>query len=208
MTDKSGILQKIDEAEMILIGIGEEFDDVRILKKEPTYEAEKEILLNSKLSWLFPAYQKFGRERVGSGVYGALCGFAKLMERKNYFVVATTTNDVVRQVPWKEGRLVMPCGSSGYKQCVNCCEEGLAPIEQEDREILKKALDKEWKAVGEKQVQKWEWNTFSLGCCPKCNAPLILNNIYAEHYDEKGYLKQWEMYTKWLKGTLNRRLLI
>ena len=47
-----------------------------------------------------------------------------------------------------------------------------------------------------------------LGNCPSCGKPLIFNNIYAEKYDENGYLSQWQLYTKWLQGTLNRRILI
>ena len=37
---------------------------------------------------------------------------------------------------------------------------------------------------------------------------MVLNNVYAQHYDEQGYLEQWSIYTKWLQGTLNRRLVI
>lgn len=208
MTDKSGILQKISEAEMILIGVGEEFDDSRVLKKETGYEAERESLLHSKLSFLLPVYQKLCRERAGSQVYEALCGLAELVADKNYFVVATTTNDAVGQVPWREGRLVTPCGGSRSKQCACGCEEGLVPVENGDTEVIKGFFNKELNTVGEKQPRERDYDSLPLGRCPKCNAPLVLNNIYAENYDEKGYLKQWELYTKWLQGTLNKRLLI
>lgn len=200
MTEKSSILQKISEAEMILIGIGEEFDDNRAFKKEAGYEAERESLLKSKLSFLLPAYQRYYREREGSRVYEALCGLAGLVEGKNYFVVATTTNDVVEQVPWREGHLVTPCGGSRGKQCTCGCEEGLVPVEKEDIERI-------W-SFFEKDSHERNYDEIPLGRCPKCNAPLVLNNIYAENYDEKGYLKQWELYTRWLQGTLNKRLLI
>ena len=30
----------------------------------------------------------------------------------------------------------------------------------------------------------------------------------ANPYNENGYLEQWELYTKWLTGTLNKNLLI
>ncbi len=200
MTNKSDVLQKIAEAEMVLIGVGEEFDDVRNLKKESTYETGKENLFRSGLGWLLPAYQKLCRERMEDKTYKALCGLAGLVEKKNYFVVATTVNDIVRQVPWREGRLVTPCGGSAVKQCANCCEEGLTPVEPDDIDRLKKLLQEE--------REKEAFIADVLGRCPRCNAPLILNNVYAENYDEKGYLTQWEQYTRWLQGTLNRRLLI
>jgi len=47
-----------------------------------------------------------------------------------------------------------------------------------------------------------------LGKCPVCGRDMVLNNIYAENYNEDGYLGQWQLYGKWLKGTVNRRLLV
>ena len=37
---------------------------------------------------------------------------------------------------------------------------------------------------------------------------MIYNNIYTEKYDENGYLGNWQIYTKWLQGTLNKKLCI
>ena len=34
------------------------------------------------------------------------------------------------------------------------------------------------------------------------------NTIKAENYIEEGYLPQWNAYTRWLAGTLNKKLLI
>ena len=200
MTDKDSILQKISEADMILIGLGEEFDDIRVMKEDKSYATGRELLLASDYSWLLPAYQKLFRERKGSQVYNALCGLAGLLKDKNYFVVSISMNDVIQQVPWKEERLVMPCGGSAVKQCINGCEEGLEPIEERDRKLIQSFF--------ETDMKKQNGDELLLGACPSCGGALVLNNIYAEHYDEKGYLKQWELYTKWLQGTLNKRLLI
>ena len=38
--------------------------------------------------------------------------------------------------------------------------------------------------------------------------PLTGNTIKAETYIEEGYLPQWNNYTAWLAGTLNKRLVI
>ena len=35
-----------------------------------------------------------------------------------------------------------------------------------------------------------------------------INNVYAENYNENGYLSDWQIYTKWLQGTLNKKVLI
>ena len=44
--------------------------------------------------------------------------------------------------------------------------------------------------------------------CPCCGQPLVFNNVLAENYQENGYLPQWNQYTKWLQGTLNRKLTV
>ena len=37
---------------------------------------------------------------------------------------------------------------------------------------------------------------------------MCLNNVYTEKYDENGYLQDWGVYTKWLQGTLFRKICI
>ena len=44
--------------------------------------------------------------------------------------------------------------------------------------------------------------------CAECSAPLWFNQISAPEYREEGYLPQWQKYTRWLMGTLNRKLCI
>jgi len=193
------IWQKIEEADMVLIGLGEEFDDRRTLNNIDGYEKRKGEVVESSSPWLLPAYQKICREEGKSLVGDALSKLAKCLESKNYFVLSVSMNDSIRQVAWKEGRLVMPCGGSAFKQCEKGCESVLEPLTQEDYEKISARL-------------KVKDDTFdvniSLGQCPECGAPLILNNVYTENYNENGYLHDWEIYTKWLQGTLNKKLLI
>lgn len=202
MNDVNEILQKINDADMILIGLGEEFDDNRVLKENIEYLSNKEIIMNSSFKWLLPAYQMQLREQMQSKVYKALDNLAKVIADKNYFVLTTSMNDTIRNISWKKDRLVIPCGGSSWKQCINCCDEGLMQLDTSETEQLKNLLNVE------KLDEKWRPEGFSLGICPKCGAPLVLNNIYADNYDEKGYLEQWSVYTKWLQGTLNKKILI
>ena len=37
---------------------------------------------------------------------------------------------------------------------------------------------------------------------------MVLNTVHTDDYDEKGYLEQWQLYTKWLQGTLNKNLTV
>lgn len=201
------IPEKIEQAEMILVGIGEEFNNVRSFCERSGCQKAREILKASEAPWLLPVYENYCRGKEAHEVSDGLCQLIRRLKDKNYFVVSVSTNDAVENAPWKEGRLVMPCGCWKRKQCAAGCEAVLYQTREED----KKALDRyftvlEEKIQNEEEPPKWEKG--AIGVCPVCGGPLVLNNVYAEVYNEGGYLKHWETYRKWLQGTLNRRLLI
>lgn len=193
--DTFNILQEIQEAEMILIGLGEEFDDVKALKQMPGYTETRQKIAEDGNQWLLPALNEFyGRQR--SHVEEGLKNLAKVLAGKNYFVLSVSTNEAIRNIPWKEDRLVMPCGGSAMKQCSEKCGHEITEITGDDRALLDSCFEK-----GENFPEQ-------LGVCPVCHSPMILNNVYTEKYNEDGYLDMWKIYTKWLQGTLNRKLLI
>lgn len=203
---RNEVIDRINAAEMVLIGLGEEFDNLRSCRQMPGYEEKRTLLENSEESFWIPAYDAFCRKKQGDMIGEALKSLAALLENKNYFVVTTSTNDELGRIPWKEGRFVAPCGGSHKKQCVHRCDEGLSELTMEEQERVAARLQD----FGEQPLQETdikEWRQ-SLGICPKCKTPLILNNIYTEFYDEKGYLGEWAQYRKWLQGTMNRHLLV
>lgn len=207
------ILTAIREADLVLVGIGEEFDETGVDGNAVDYIKGREFLEKEKKLWLIPDYDKRYREQ-NSGKHAenmlkALGNLAELLKDKNYFVVSTAMNDMIAATPWKEGRLVMPCGDSGKKQCSDGCEEGLQELLDADQCNIAAYIDSVRQDISDgnnaKEATTWQMD---IGICPKCGKPLILNNIYAEKYDEKGYLSQWQLYTKWLQGTLNKKLVI
>ncbi len=204
--DNKDILQKMQEADMILIGIGEEFDNLKVLKQRTGYHDCRQKLENLEVEWLIPALNLL-YEQEEPDIYNTLCKFAELIADKNYFVVSVSTNEMIRQVPWRENRLVMPCGGSYFKQCIHNCEHGLMEVTDTDWEMIKEYKEKLLDNEFHKECGIQEQNR-NLGSCPDCGSPLVLNNIYTEKYDENGYLEQWSLYTKWLQGTLNRKLLV
>ena len=38
--------------------------------------------------------------------------------------------------------------------------------------------------------------------------PMVYNNKKAENYVEAGYLTDWQNYTRWLQGTVNKKLCV
>lgn len=194
---------------MVLIGLGEEFDFQRSLQRSPEYMEGCTYLKAAGLHWLIPAWNEFcaGEARADEAKL-ALEKLALLLEKKNYYVVSVSTNRVISGVPWKraflseQGRYVIPCGSTQRKQCSKGCEKVLPEMTDEDEERIRHAMEEL------REKRNLEEGAPGLGVCPECGAPLILNNIYANHYNENGYLEQWRLYTKWLQGTLNRNLLV
>lgn len=233
------ILRKMSEAEMVLVGLGEAFDAA-----EPG-DAEKEamaLLREKGMAWLLPLCEERlrGEEeqmRIGRG----LENLAKALEGKNYFVISQGKNNRIPSTAWRQGRLVMPCGTMLKAQCSAKCE-GSAPSVLSD-EIFKKlealtdrflenvkepweeAKDqsaamlppKVWECMqvirfrekAKKPVEEYVRNVKEvLGSCECCGAERVLNVLAFEAYDQRGYLTDWDRYTKWLSGSMNRKLLL
>ncbi len=200
------IPKHIDEAEMLLIGLGEEFDDVRTFRGEEAYGRGRELLEASGQSALLPMWQSLYREEQSdSAVKNGLCGLAKRLEGKNYFVVSVSVNRVIEEVPWREGRLVMPCGYERRLQCSRSCERNLKMAGGTEYETVRARM-LSWRQSLRQGEETGLPDGF--GRCPVCGEALVPNNVYADAYDENGYLPDWQNYMKWLQGTLNRRLMV
>lgn len=111
---------------------------------------------------------------------------AKLLEGKNYFVVTLCDDDKIYKSNLREDRIVAPCGTYTRLQCEEVCTNEIYSVQ----DYIEK-LDN-----GEELV------------CPKCGKKLIMNRIQNRKYSEEGYLKQWQLYMKWLQGSVNRKLCI
>lgn len=92
-----------------------------------------------------------------------------------------------------------PCGDWTKKQCPDGCEEGIQTVTEADEEQLQESF---------KKLQTNGFSVPDLGKCPKCGKKLVLNNVYAGRYDEKGYLKTWTEYQNWLQNTLNHKMVL
>lgn len=107
-----------------------------------------------------------------------------VIEKKNYFVITTNVDGAAFESTINPIRLVAPCGDLHKMQC-KC--EGLKGI------ISASELD--FEDDGIKQ-------------CPDCHAEYVPNIYNPDYYNEEGYLKQWNLYNKWLQGTLNKKLFV
>lgn len=197
------ILAGIRDSDMVLVGLGEDFDDILRLRDLSEYKRGKEWLQETGYFWLIPAWNEYCSAELQEDIVSpALKKLAGLLDGKNYFAVSTATDSRVAAASWKSERMVMPCGTAFRKQCAEGCGQILENVTAAEQAMLKDFFKVLYK--GEPAPDKMT----GLGRCSQCGASLILNNIYAEKYNEQGYLEQWTRYTKWLQGTLNRRLTV
>lgn len=200
MQDK--IYDAVKNADMVLIGLGEEFEGERHLCKFPEYEKKVQELKEQSEDWLIPVLNICFDPEYSEKQEEALARLAALVSGKNYFLISAAANDLVYECGLDKSRIVTPCGGWLQKQC-NCKEEaaeedsGIEETTPQELENLKRYLS-----------AKTPEREAILGTCSRCGARFVLNNIYAPNYKEAGYLKQWERYKKWLQGTVNSKLCI
>ncbi len=198
MEDKFEQLKKnITDADMILVGIGEEFEEqFNVLEKNDKY---KNLIINSKKHDNHKLLEQFIKSRYLSecnneAVISAYQLLENLIREKNYFIVSTCKDKYITYTKLKKDRMVFPCGNYQYLQCAKKCEDELFDASGYVEEIIAK-VDGTNKNI-------------DLPTCRKCGAPLVFNNVYVENYNENGYIAQWKVYSKWLQGTLNQKLCI
>lgn len=196
----SDMCSKINDADMILIGIGDEFQydwDI-LLQNERYLEIEREIEKSEEYRWVNPFLQKMALEQFPdehlSQAYGNL---KKMIDGKDYFIVSTVMDDCIYQYEFEDKRIVTPCGGFRKMQCDYNCNGQLA---EPDYKTYEKA-----KLYYNKKVRLEELNEPT---CDRCGQKLRFNQIGTTKYAEEGYLSQWELYMKWLQKTVNKKVCV
>lgn len=193
---------RIKEADMILLGIGEELhiDEDRILEQSSLYAEWKE-----KGEWNSLKEQRFIRSSLyleelksqkNSAVQESLERYRQLyqlVKGKNYFVVTMCNDDIIRLSEFEKGRVVSPCGTRHKMQCSGKCTEEVCDTGE---------------ITGKIKEQIAEMNRAEVPVCPHCKEQMSMNLITEEGYSEQGYLEDWKRYHMWLSGTLNKNLCI
>lgn len=194
------LVQKIDEAQAVLVGVGEEFNEsFEDIERFPRLRgALDEVDANESLEWTVPYLEKlYLCEHSDGKLIEAYRGLYKLIKDKNYFVITTCIDENIKKAGFDEDKIVEPCGSYRQLQCSQRCSADLYLPDKFLQSVNQAIADNTGLDVVEQPV------------CPLCGAKLVFNNILCEsRYVEEGYKPQWEKYTKWLQLTLNRRLCV
>ncbi len=199
----SEIAVKCNESDMILIGIGEEFQyDWDILLQNKRYQEiereleEKEKEQKKEYRWIVPFIQKMALEKYpDQKLARAYQNLHKLVEGHNYFIISISTDDYVYRYGFQENRIVSPCGGFRQMQCDHNCG---GQIMETDEETYRGVL-----AYFRGDIELEE---LSEPVCERCGQKKRFNQLGVSKYAEEGYLTQWGVYTKWLQGTVNKKI--
>lgn len=185
--DYKKIKELIDDAERILIGVGNECS---IKNLSIDYKDDREKFfenLNCKYDteneYIYDNY--YLAKAPLPDFYKKL---SEIVNGKEYFVISSNYDGALKRAEFKKDRIVSPCGDVNKLQC-KCCND-LYDLN-------------EYKVI--------EDGNLSISKCPNCNEQLffnVRNKDTKDIYNETGYINQWQMYTKWLSTTLNKKLLI
>lgn len=194
------LAQEIGDAELILVGLGSEMQvKLETLKEIPNFSKKlSELESNQDKQWLRPFLIRYYlKKEFHPEIAEAYGHLKKMLEGRNYFLVSLCTDDMIKSAGFKEDRVVAPCGTYDLLQCeIDCGGKLFSPEENFWSEVCgwiegRSPLDK----LAEPK-------------CPDCGAPLVVNQYGQPKYNEEGYLENWQKYTKWLQGTVNKKLCI
>ena len=187
------IREKIAEADLVLVGIGEQLAvPTRLMEQNLKY---KTILETDIESEYYPYLQQVYVEENLKTYLDFYNRLAKLIENKNYYILTTNVDDVIFKSNIDGERIVAPCGSVSQFVCDVCKGE----IEFVDEENIK---------INQQAIEEGQKDNILVKRCPVCNKIMLPNIVSYPYYDERGYLDKWSRYTKWLQGTVNRKLCI
>ena len=188
VNDRTDLIKRIQEADKILVGIGDDFEMIEYLKNSETYQSVCNEIADAECQWVMPYVNAFFLKDNAS-IKKAYINLNKLIEGKDYFIISACMNGILQEAGLCKQRIVEPCGS--YKMVQKESTDGLhvLPVEPNLLTELDNCIDK-----------KSDWK--------KLDKSVAFNCLYTDPYSEVGYQEQWQAYTKWLQGTLNRNLCI
>ncbi|MCM1386290.1 MAG: hypothetical protein NC231_03100 [Bacillus sp. (in: Bacteria)] len=196
----SELFVRCKEADMVLVGIGEEFQynwDI-LLQNKRYQEIEREIADREEYRWIVPFLQKMALEEYRDDrLYHAYENLKTIIEGKNYFILSIAMDDCVYQHGLKEERIVTPCGGFRKMQCDANCSKELFEVDDGIYQKVKSYFNKE-ADLSELREPK----------CDRCGQNKRFNQIGVSNYAQEGYLSHWEVYTKWLQDTVNKKLCV
>lgn len=193
-------LCELQDAEMVLVGLGEDmqYDWSALTEDERYREIEEEIGRDEERIWIIPFLQKMILQQSRDDKWcRAYQNLRDMLGDKNYFIISLCMDDYIYEAGFSENKVVTPCGGFRKMQCDNNCLHVLSDIPQESYEAVLRYYRREITI-----------DDLHEPVCDICGSKLRFNQLGVTRYAEEGYLERWADYTKWLQGTVNKKLCV
>ena len=128
ITVRNLVKKTVQDADMVLVGIGEEFG---IPSGKMEESAEYAVFMEQtngagQFQWMVPFLGEIHKENGRSDqVMAAYQVLGEMIRDKNYFVVSTRTDDFIYDAGLREDRIVTPCGGYRFWQCAQGCGQNV-----------------------------------------------------------------------------------
>lgn len=192
-------LDDLKDAEMVLVGIGSELAafDKKTVENMELYR-EKSAYYKGDDAEVFLNTVRYISSMNNVDIKDAYNQLLEIIKNKNYFIFTSNYDDAIYESEISSGRIVAPCGSQFDFQC-SCKAEGSIVKGHGFYDTCSEIVKKD--GLNE--------NLFdSIPKCPACGLKMQPASFKNINYNEAIYIKQWELYNKWLSGSLNRKLLV
>lgn len=187
---------KMEDADMLLIGLGEEFECRKELMQNERYAQIYNEIRENGFEWIFPYLNFYFIKKDKPEVIEGLRKLAQMVKDKRYFLISTFCNDLALYAGFEGKAIVSPCGGFQKMQYFSGDDKTLIATENRTLEKLEDYFEGKLSLVDlKKDIFYGE-------------SPMAFNSILLENYNEEGYLQDWENYTKWLQMTLNKKLCV
>lgn len=193
------LIKEVNDSQLILIGLGEEWNQKSGQFNEDTYFYDERIKqLKHYKFYCEVMKKKWMKQQKNSELEAAYTNLEKLCEGKNYYIVSLCYDDLILNTNLKKEKIVLPCG--GRRRVQIDTEQKKELLTVEDTEKLEKEV---YDIFEKKEYEKL------LAFDKKYEEYMLsYNNVESESYNEDGYIETWEVYMKWLQGTVNKKVCI
>lgn len=199
LKDDGELTAFLNEADMVLAGIGEEWGITFEEMMEDSLFAEnfRKLTTEQDRERLVPYLQReYLKECKKQELDRAYKNLLRLLKDKDYFLISMNKDRFPIQMGFEVDRCVFPCGNYEFLQCDQGCNGEISDAFHTAERINKEICQ----GLGPDKIE--------IPRCRHCGMPLVFNNIEAGKYVESGYLEAWDRYRKWLQKTVNRKLCL
>lgn len=192
--------QKIADADQVLIGIGSGLQyDWNMIANDSNYALLIEKAgEGEEYDQFFSFLQSYlMKQHEDKDLEACFSHLAEKLSGKDYYIVTTTIDDVIFCTGLNQERIVTPCGGFRNLQCSDNCFDELI-----DPQVI------DWETISSGYQTNSLPKSYQKLICPHCGKELIFNQVGAGVYCERGYLERWSDYTKWLMGTMHKKVVL